>query len=640
VIYEIATIGIAVAALFFAARSLNIANLAYVSGPVGVRITSPDPGAELKGVKGELLLEAVVTGGPFDAYRVSLDNAPISTKLPVRIDLSDVSDGAHEVVVEALFEKAAVDADSVDFIIDRTEPIVRVLGIRDGQALNGIVPFSVAIEDDSSDTTWRALVDNYIDCSFGVIATDDLSEGKHLLEIQAHDLAGNEANLVITFAVDRSPPVIGSLRFLEGVPRRGIIEFLVDVQDTSDTILSIFVDKKEIANTAEVSWDTTAVSDGQHSIVILAVDAVGLETDAVANITIDNTPPAAVWTVPRGDCRQYSQALTFRVYSIEPGTTIEYYIDGNQTSDPRLILKDRDDSRLIEAIVRDEAGNERRFSSWVRSGDRSSAWANDALSDLRCLWAPVAAYSARAVCALAREETVLLWEAPFFSTPGYFRQQRWGFASQSGLSAFASIRSLHISLVELPTLATFMLPASWSIQFPILGFYENEDETMVYSVLAAIEVGRALTSIHPSESTMADEASKEWQGMDRTTVTWIMPCIRLDSAAKSRSGSSGWLQIAVGITVGLRLANTTVEQLIQWEDNDDAPNKEAPRSPPYRWESPLILLDSQWSLTPFLGIHIGLTSIFRILADLITAPAKQPLLKTDRLEANNWCFVP
>jgi len=232
---------------------------------------------------------------------------------------------------------------------DKTSPTVALLYPNAGSVLSGIVDVVM----DAADNVGVTLIEFYIDGKMAAYDnsapwgfswnTDTLSAGTHTLYVKAYDASGNEGttgNITFTIADDpdvTSPTVI-LLYPTAGSEISGTIDVVIDAYDDVGVILmEFYVDGILVATDNNspwgFSWNTTNLSNGDHSLYIKAYDEAGNEGttgNLLFTIADDITAPTVTLLYP-GAGSVISDTVNVLVdASDDVGVTlVEFYVDGN-----------------------------------------------------------------------------------------------------------------------------------------------------------------------------------------------------------------------------------------------------------------------------------------------------------------------
>jgi hypothetical protein len=225
------------------------------------------------------------------------------------LDTAGLGDGVH--ILEAASANARPQDPGVgywrqEFIVDNTLPTASITAPSYGAAVSG----SVAVDVSASDANGVHLVSFSIDGSYQ--ATDSAapysftwdtttwSNGTHTLKAKVFDNAGNERDVqrAVTVSNDFETPQVAVTAPSAGSFGHGSIPLAAQATDNQGvTLVDFRVDGAVVGSDPaapyQVSWDSTSVGDGPHTITARAYDGSGnVGVSAPVGITVDNTLPS------------------------------------------------------------------------------------------------------------------------------------------------------------------------------------------------------------------------------------------------------------------------------------------------------------------------------------------------------------
>lgn len=189
------------------------------------------------------------------------------------------AEGQHKLEVVSLDKAGNTASKSVTFIIDKTNPLIIVDGVEDGKFYKDSITPKVTFQDTNTSTLTMKL-DNkeYKGETVG-------SEGTHTLEITVTDAAGNNSDRLVSFTIDKTPPVISISEVKEGETYKDSVMPSITVEDTNSDSVSMKLDGKEYKG-------GSTEEEGQHKLEVTAVDKAGNTASKAVNFTIDATAPS------------------------------------------------------------------------------------------------------------------------------------------------------------------------------------------------------------------------------------------------------------------------------------------------------------------------------------------------------------
>jgi hypothetical protein len=283
--------------------------------PPQVSITAPGNGST---VKGTVTLTATasdnvgVTGVQFvlngSNYGAKLGNAPFSTQW----DTTTVANGSYQ--WNAIAQDAAGNTTTSATIMlnvnnpDTVPPTVQITSPANGSKVSGTVNVAAS----ASDNVGVAGVQFSLDGSaLGAELTaspysfswntNGLAVGNHTLTATARDAAGNRSTSTVTVTMaDTIPPTVSITSPSNGQTVSGTVNLTASATDNVGVVgVQFLVDGAnygaEQTSGYSISLNTTALTNGAHTVSAIARDAAGNKATAAAvNMTVSNTttPPA------------------------------------------------------------------------------------------------------------------------------------------------------------------------------------------------------------------------------------------------------------------------------------------------------------------------------------------------------------
>jgi subtilase family serine protease/Tol biopolymer transport system component/flagellar hook assembly protein FlgD len=149
------------------------------------------------------------------------------------------------------------------FTVDTTPPTIAVAGVVEGEVTNRDVTPLVNVHDVNL-AGFQIRMDG-ADFSLGGVVP---SEGSHLLEIVANDLAGNVASTSIRFEIDKLPPVLWA-SIVDGVTYAEPVTIGFGATDRNLADVTATMDGVSVTSGSRVD------SDGPHVLTVRATDLAG-----------------------------------------------------------------------------------------------------------------------------------------------------------------------------------------------------------------------------------------------------------------------------------------------------------------------------------------------------------------------------
>lgn len=178
-------------------------------------------------------------------------------------------EGSYELEVKAKGINGVENIKKLNFIIDKTAPIINIEGLLDKVITN--LDLCPKITTDADSTL-------YLDLN-GEIYNGDIitKEGKYLLKIKAVDKANNTTTKEISFEIDKTAPVISIDGIVDGM--KYDTEVVPEIKNSENANLKITLNDKDYNGEA-------IKADGEYVIKVVAKDLAGNITEVTKKFTI------------------------------------------------------------------------------------------------------------------------------------------------------------------------------------------------------------------------------------------------------------------------------------------------------------------------------------------------------------------
>jgi len=198
---------------------------------------------------------------------------------------ADSPEGTYTYWVNATDSAGNYDNKSVTYTVDNTAPIITITGIADGAYYNVNVTPIITITDTYLNTTAITLNGNPF-----VSGTTITDEGCYTLYVCADDKAGNKASETISFAIDKTSPIITISGVVDGIYYNTDVAPMIDVSDANPNITSITLNGNSFINGTTISTENT------YTLVVQAIDKAGNTASKSISFIIDKTLPEIMVT--------------------------------------------------------------------------------------------------------------------------------------------------------------------------------------------------------------------------------------------------------------------------------------------------------------------------------------------------------
>ncbi|MEW5759723.1 MAG: Ig-like domain-containing protein, partial [Candidatus Thermoplasmatota archaeon] len=230
-------------------------------------------------------------------------------------DTTKVSEGAHTLTVRAIDLSGHFTETSIEIFIDNSLPIVLIASPTQNQYIEGTYTFRILAKDNvgidrveinvsgrTISTTYNTVTGYYE----VIINSFQENDGKYNVTAKAYDKAGKLATHgPIDFYIDNRYPELSILYPNDGAYVCGTFDIKANSTDTPYTPIveckidnGNYIKMNDAGNYWNITWDTTALSDGMHTITIRSYDSLNHIAIQTITVTIDNHNPIGGIVVP------------------------------------------------------------------------------------------------------------------------------------------------------------------------------------------------------------------------------------------------------------------------------------------------------------------------------------------------------
>ena len=223
------------------------------------------------------------------------------------LDTMQYADGEHTLTFEVEDSLGAVTKQTIDIVIDNTQPSANVINPASGEYISGTYAFRIYASDNIEVNNVTVYIDgNSLSAAFNsqsgywevILDTTTLTDGTHNIYAVVYDTAGNSYTTgTVNFYVDNTPPSLAVISPTDNEVISGVYNLQVESDDANSLNVYYKVDNGGwVAMSGgppnwTASLDTTTYSDGSHTIYFKAEDGAGHTTETYVNVIIDNNPP-------------------------------------------------------------------------------------------------------------------------------------------------------------------------------------------------------------------------------------------------------------------------------------------------------------------------------------------------------------
>lgn len=203
---------------------------------------------------------------------LNFDNFPSNSSISTLRQVFTL-DGIYDIKVTSKDKVGNESSQDIHFTIDKTNPLINELPIKDGEVLNKFT-WDVDVDKLIKDLT-VCEINIYID---GVLydGVSEVADGVHVLKIEATDEMGNKSSEEINFTIDSIAPNIMISGVEDGQKVESAPTVNVSVQLDDDILSTVKLDGKDI--TVDGNEATFTVDKkGSHKVEATATDKAGNE---------------------------------------------------------------------------------------------------------------------------------------------------------------------------------------------------------------------------------------------------------------------------------------------------------------------------------------------------------------------------
>ncbi len=269
---------------------------------------------------------------------------------------TSVPDGSHTLAASIVDARGKSASASATVTVDNTPPSTFIVS----PAPSGFFTGSLAATAHASDAHGIASVQFAIDGtpSGGVLTSPDggsgfnysstlslasLAAGAHQLTALATDMAGNASTTAaVSFSIGATPPSVSIAAPPTNTYAHGTVTVTANVTGGAlPDSAQLYVDgmasgSPDTSSPYSFAWNTTAVSDGSHTLMVKVTDAQSrTASSTVVNQTVDNTAPSTFVIAPvAGSFFQGSLPATAHASDAFGVKSVQFAIDGTLVGSP------------------------------------------------------------------------------------------------------------------------------------------------------------------------------------------------------------------------------------------------------------------------------------------------------------------
>lgn len=256
-----------------------------------------------------------------------------------------INEGNYTITINATDRARNIGWKTVSFVIDRTEPEITITGaVNNGYYNVSVIPIIYVTDSNLNTTSVTLNNETFIS---GTVVTDN---GNYIPVVEATDKAGNTANKMISFIIDK-PPHISITGVEDNTYYNVDVIPMIDIVDTNlnNTIITL--------NDNVFLSGTPISEEGTHILTVWANDAKGNTASKTIMFAIDKTKPVITF-INVTDNTYYPVTVTFMVKITEKN---QYMASGKLNMidfDPAatiMVIAEGKYTLVVQAV--DKAGN-------------------------------------------------------------------------------------------------------------------------------------------------------------------------------------------------------------------------------------------------------------------------------------------
>jgi hypothetical protein len=324
--------------------TVNIEN-----APASVSVTAPANGALIRGtmtVTANALSSATVSW-----VRLNMDGTQIGNRTVAPytwpVITTGYGDGPHTLIVDMMDSLGRHASQQITVILNNTGtavavPVVTVTAPTNGASVSGNVTVSAQV------TSARLIgsvllsvdgkaVDQKTTGPYSwTLNTFTLADGQHTLNVSAVDSGGKIGYNLITIQTNNPPPSVVITSPSSGQSLVGTFTVNASVTAKSIRYVALLLDGNEIGNRTAApfswSWDSFKLTNGAHTLAVVAMDGNGKRGSQNITVTAGNLPPSTTFASPNASIIGGKTEVIANVTSTEKMKEVVLRMDGTVIS--------------------------------------------------------------------------------------------------------------------------------------------------------------------------------------------------------------------------------------------------------------------------------------------------------------------
>jgi len=260
----------------------------------------------------------VVSGTTEPGATLTVDGSPVSVGVSGAFATTlSLVDGPHTIVVVATDAAGNQASLSVPITVDTTAPSLSIASPTTGSLTKDPVAEVTGTTEIGATVAVNG-VQSGVSSSGGFTVALPLQEGLNTITATATDAAGNTATTSVTVTLDTVAPPLTLTSPAQSLTNHSAVV----VAGTTEAGATVTVDGTAVSVNGSGGFTTIlTLTDGLHTIVVVATDAAGNQATVSARVTVDTTPPALTVTSPIAGASVSSPEILVSGTAV-PGSTV------------------------------------------------------------------------------------------------------------------------------------------------------------------------------------------------------------------------------------------------------------------------------------------------------------------------------
>lgn len=296
------------------------------------------------------------------SFRCGVDDRPV-VNCSSPFEIKNLADGGHTFSVWGIDQAGNTGVPAQNsFTIDSAAPVVVITSLVPSQTVTNLTTMEIGFSSDEA-ATFRCSIDNGpgFNCK-SPASFASLAEGAHTFVVTAADTAGNiSAPASYSWIVDTTGPVVSLIAANPSQPTTNQTQINLQFRISEPASAQCSIDSEPAANCAS-SVTYTGLTDGPHSIRIIATDAAGnIGQTYTYNFSVDTSQPVMqITAVDPIAALTNNRSMTIVFTSSEPVATAMCQLDGGtpvECNYPMVYSNLLDGTHTFSVVGQDAAGN-------------------------------------------------------------------------------------------------------------------------------------------------------------------------------------------------------------------------------------------------------------------------------------------